>query len=227
MNRNIGRSVTRHAGAVLYAAVAVLALTGCEQMFTYTPVAFLQTPASAMTPAQQVAFGQDALASGDKTKMAEAYTALSANTGSADAQYTAAQLGVELSGVPELVLDIAGGSVTMPASGDSAALTDFITAHNLDPDILIAAAANLENAQTLGQTLAPIDYVMGGLGLALDAAQQPDGTFNFGALDAAKQTETIDFITQTAVTDLLSTLPPTDPTYQILQGFQDYINSIV
>jgi hypothetical protein len=43
-------------------------LGGCEQIFTYSPFAFLQRPPSALTPEQQIEYGKDALASGIRRK---------------------------------------------------------------------------------------------------------------------------------------------------------------
>ncbi len=117
------------------------------------------------------------------------------------AQYTAAQLGIEVSGVPQLLLDAVDGKVTINV-GDPSSITTFL-ADNPDaqPDLLIAAAARLDAAAPA--TLQPMDYVYGAIGLALNAAQQPDGSFNFSSLDPAKTT-----VAQTFIAEAVAALPP-------------------
>ncbi len=216
------RKFPRGAGLVVLAAfpLAGLLLAGCEQVFTFSPVSSLQRPVSSMTPGQQIAFGQDALASGDKAKMAEAYGVLSANTGSMDAQYTAARIGVELSGVPLLVVQVIAGHVAMPAAAED--LTGFISSNNLSPDFLIGAAANLFVAGSLGETLTPTDFLMGALGFALGAAHKPDGSFDFtpSGLDPG-----MSFLAQAFALAAVESLPPSDPIRPMMLQYQDYIDT--
>jgi hypothetical protein len=210
----------------LFCCQAFFLVSGCEQMFTYCPFTAFQTPASDLTPEQQIRYGEDALASGDEAAMKDAYAALTGDTTSADAQYTAAELGIELSGVPDLLMGIIDQTVTMPA--DAADLMSFIDDNNLSPDYLISAADNLLTAQDLGADLQPMDYVMGALGLALGAAEQTDGTFDFGSLTLS--TEAAAFI-QDGITEelaaLSATLPSTDPTLTMLIDFQGYVEGIL
>jgi hypothetical protein len=203
---------------------AFILLAGCEQIFTFSPIAFLATPVSQMNPEQQINYGKDALASGDDAKMAEAYTALSANTSSGEAQYTAALLGAELSGVPEFISKIILGdtSLSFPSSTDSADFMTFLAANGLQAEYLVQAAGNFQAAQALGETLEATDVILAAFGLVLDAATQTDGTIDFAAIDPGKITEAQDFIT-TASTAILAALPPTDPTSLILQGFMMYV----
>jgi hypothetical protein len=61
-----------------------------------------------------------------------------------------------------------------------------------------------------------MDYVMGTLGLVLDAAVQPSGTLDFAALDADKLDEAVAFITQPAMGELIAAMSPDDPMQPIL-----------
>jgi hypothetical protein len=205
------------------AVASIILLAGCEQIFTYSPIAFLQRPVSGMTTEQQIKFGQDALASGDDAKMAEAYAALAGNTASGDSQYTAAQLGIELSGIPDFLWDVVNGAIVdLPSSADSTDFAAFAAANNIQPAYLAQAAANLQNAAALGETLEPMDYIMGSFGLVIEAATQPDGSIDFTAMDAPTLAEAVAFIDNTTVDDLIASLPSTDPMGIILAGFQSY-----
>jgi hypothetical protein len=197
------------------AALLIWYLAGCQQVFTYSPLGFLQRPLSSLSTAQQISFGEDALASGDPEQMAAALAALQ-GTNTVGAQYLASQLGVTLSNVPNVVLGVVQGTITVPTTIDATSISTFISQNNIDPSALIQAAANLQNAQELGQTLSPLDYAMGALGIALQGAQQPDGTLNFDpASVAAAQT-----FAQQGLAALPPDLPVTDPTYQLLSGLQ-------
>jgi hypothetical protein len=166
---------------------AALLLGGCQAIFTYSPVQALQRSPSSLTPAERLAYAENALASGNKDTMKAAYNAIKDDPG-ATAQYTAAQLGIEASGVPSLILSavtdmLSGGSLPF-TSGSPTAVTDFLSAHpEVDPNYLIGAAGNLQNVPAANLTT--MDYVYGGIGLALVAAKQPDGTFNFASANWA------------------------------------------
>lgn len=209
--------------ALLSITLASFLLMGCEFLFTNSPVSFLQRPVSSLSEEQQIEYGKHALASGDTDKMEEAYEVLNENTDSKDAQYVAAQLGVELSGISEYLLDAVADSATLPA-GDTTELEAFVAEHGLSPAYLVSAAANMQNAETLGETLTPMDYVMGSLGLALGAAQATNGSyFDF-------DTSPVDTSLAVAMVDAgmvaVSDLDTSDPAWQLLDAFQTYIHNI-
>ncbi len=210
------------------AIAAVFLLLGCEQFFTYSPIAFLQRPVSSLPLEQQIQYGEDALASGDTEKMAAAYEELNAATDSRDAQYIAAQLAIQLSGIAEFLKEAIKpeSDLTMELTENPDGFLAFVEENDLDPDYLVQAAANLQNAQSLGIVLEPMDYVMGTLGLLIGAAVQEDGSLDFSNLDDDKVDETIDFITQDAVDALMVSLPETDPMKEILTSFTEYIEGL-
>ncbi len=211
----------------LTALAVLMVLSGCEQFFTTSPIAFLGRPATAMTEGQQIEFGQDALASGDEAKMKDAYTALATNTDSAEAQYVAAQLAIEISGVPEYLREvlITGGQLSI-ITDDPAAFDAYIEEQGLEPGYLAAAAENLLSAQALGVTLEPMDYMMGALGLVVEAATQSGGELDFNNLDADIMDKAEAFVAQQSLTDTINALPDTDPLKAILGTLGGYITGL-
>ena len=204
--------------AVLTLAVIVAALASCQQVFTYSPLSFLQTPMSSLTPDQQLSLGQSALSSTDPKVKQAAYNALK-NTQTQQAQYLAGQLGVQLSGVSvQLLAGVASGSITLPT--DPSSLATFIAQNNLNPSALESAAQNLQYAQTLGQTLNADDFLMGGVGLAMTAVTttQPDGTIVVNpSPDPAAVQQAVSFVTSPQAQAAIAALPSTDPMAGLLQ----------
>jgi len=149
------------------AAAALVLLAGCQAMFTYSPLSGLQRPPSSLTPAQRLTYAQDALASGNTSDMKAAYDAIKNDTSSA-AQYTTAQLGIQLSGVPQVLIQIATDPSTVTSQLNT--VDQFITDHNLQPSYIIAAAGQLSAAAAAGAALTTMDYAMGAMGLLLAAA---------------------------------------------------------
>ncbi|HEY9594238.1 MAG TPA: hypothetical protein VHE79_07165 [Spirochaetia bacterium] len=206
---------------VFAALFAVFALGGCQAIFTYSPVAGLQRSPSSLTPEQRVTYAENALASGDTDAMKAAYEAIKDDTGD-QAQYLAAQLGFEASGVPDLVLEAVTEFTTTGTSsllsGDATGITDFFSSHpDVDPQLFIDAAANLANVSS-STTVDSMSYVYAGLGMALEAAQQPDGSFDFSSATPADLTA--------AANEVLlgqAGLSPSDPVYQLLDQFSSYL----
>jgi hypothetical protein len=207
------RSLARVFGML---ALAALALAGCQDMFTWSPVSALARTPDSLSPEQQVSFGRDALASGDEADMQAAYDALKDRTDDPEAQYVAAQLGIELSGIPDLFMSIVEDPASMTTALDD--IDGFIAANGLSPELLIEAAAELQNAQALGTDLGPMDYVMGAMGLALEAAGPP-----YDLTGGADFTEALDFLAP-AVTEVGS-LPDGDPLKELIEGCSSYLES--
>jgi hypothetical protein len=158
----------------------LLALGGCEQIFTYTPFAALRRDPSTLSSAQQLTYAEQALASGDKTAMAAAYDAIKANP-SPDAQHTTAEIGIELSGVSELLSGMVDGTVAMQATS----IPDFLAQHSdLKPDYLIDAADRLKTLNTDGVAISTNDRVMGCIGLALQVTQSTTPPYDLTKITA-------------------------------------------
>jgi hypothetical protein len=207
---------------VLFAAV-LAALGGCQAMFTYSPLIGLQRPPSSMTPAQRITYAQDALASGDTAAMTAAYQAIM-NDPSADAQYTVAQLGIELSGVPDLLVKIAGDPSTVTTQLNS--INTFITDNHLDPNFMVAAAGQLIAAAAAGATLTTMDRAMGAMGLMLGGAKVLNGNWDFtglGTSGSPAQVAAVAFLAP-AVADVAS-LPSGDPMKDFITHLNTYISN--
>ena len=201
-------------------AAAVLVLAGCQAMFTYSPLSSFQRPPSSLTPAQRITYAQDALASGNTASMKAAYDAIKNDT-SADAQYLAAQLGIELSGVPDVLLKIASDPTTVTTELNG--ISSFIAANNLDPSYMVFAASQLAEAQAGGITLTETDMAMGAMGILLAGAQGAgwDITTLGGT---ASQTNAIAFLAP-AVAQVAS-LPSGDPMKDFITQLNTYITGI-
>jgi hypothetical protein len=206
------------AGFVLLASLIVLG--GCQAIFTYSPFSGLRRPPSSMTPAQRLTYAQDALASGDAAAMKSAYDAIKNDSGS-DAQYTAAQLGIELSGVPTVLREIASDPSTVTTQLNT--ISAFIAAHNLDPTYMVAAAAQLSAAQAAGATLTEMDMAMGAMGILLGGAQGAawDVTTLHGT---AAQASSLAFLAPAVMQ--VASLPAGDPLKDFITQLNSYIGSI-
>lgn len=210
--------------AASWIAAIVCVMSGCEAVFTFCPVSFLQRPASGLAPEQQLSYAQDALSSGDRTTMQSAYDALAAQiaAGSTDtaANYTAAALALELSGAPAVLTEAMTGllSGTMP----DITLADL---GEVNTDLLIAAGEFLQTAKAGDAELSAVDYVLGGVGIFLDEAGGDIAaieTMTTAQLETAV-TAASDFVTQ-GITDL--GLAADDPVAAILTQFSAMIGSL-
>jgi hypothetical protein len=222
MRQQAGSRRSRSILLVLLPA-AVLVFGGCQAIFTYSPVSGLQRLPSSMTPGQRLTYAQDALASGDTAAMKSAYDAIKNDT-SAAAEYTTAQLGIELSGVPALLVKVAGDPSTLTAQLDT--INAFITDNNLDPNYMVAAAAQLAAAQSSGVTLSDMDMAMGAMGIMLGGAQVLNGNWDFtglGTSGSPAQAAAIAFLAP-AVADVAS-LPSGDPMKDFINKLNTYISS--
>lgn len=204
--------------ALLAVAAAALLLGGCQAMFTFSPLSSLQRPPSSMTPEQRLTYARDALASGDAAAMRSAYEAI-VNDTSADAQYVAAQLGIELSGVPTVLRDCASDPSTITASLNT--IDAFIASHNLDPNLMVAAAGQLYNAALGGVTLTAMDRVMGSMGLMLGFAQSTSGTWDVTTVSTADAGIARAFLSP-AVTEVAS-LPSGDTLRTFIEDYDAYL----
>ena len=216
----------KNAGFLVLAVLALLG--GCQAIFTFSPLSGLQRDPADMSPEQRLTYAHDALASGDKDAMLAAYNAILGDT-SADAQYTAAQLGIELSGVPTILLEIANDPSTVTTQLN--AIDAFITAHNLDPAFMVAAAGQLANAAAAGMPLATMDYAMGAMGILLGGEQSLYGDWDVSNIVAggdpggpAVKAAAVAFLA-TAVANVAS-LPSGDSLKDFITQLDGYIGAL-
>ncbi len=217
----VRRSTRRAAPGLALAAVLAVAVTvlgACQAMFTYSPLSGLQRPPSSMTPAQRLTYAQDALASGNTGDMKAAYDAIRNDSG-AQAQYLTAQLGIELSGVPDLLLQVASDTSTLTTQLNDTA--GFISSHNLDPNYMVAAAGQFTAAAAAGASLTPVDYAMGSMGLLLGATS---GTWNITTVPAGTGAAAQAYLAP-ALADVAS-LAADDPLRTFIQDYNTYLGTL-
>jgi hypothetical protein len=207
--------------AVFLVPALVLLLAGCQAIFTFSPLSGLKRDPSTMSPEQRLTYAQDALASGDTAAMQKAYDAIKNDT-SGQAQYTAAQLGIEISGVPTILREIASDPSTVTTQLN--AIDSFITSHNLDPNFMVAAAGQLINAAAAGVPLTTMDYAMGAMGIMLGGAKSLNGNWNFSGLGGTgAQLVAVAFLAP-AVSNVVS-LPSGDPLKDFITQLNNYISN--
>ena len=206
--------------AVFLVPVLVTLLVGCQAIFTFSPLSGLQRDPSTLSPAQRLTYAQDALASGDPAAMQKAYDALKNDT-SGPAQYTTAQLGIELSGVPTVFRDLANNPGNV--SAQLGTLNAYIVAHNLDPALMVAASAQLVNAAAAGVTLTTMDYIMGSMGMMLGYAYASTTTWDVSPASVSHANAVI----AKTFLDLANTssLASNDPLLTLFQNYDTYLGT--
>jgi hypothetical protein len=165
--------------------LAGLILTGCEQVFTYSPLSGLQRDPSTLSDDQKRQYARDALDSGDDSAVQEAYELLKDSTDPED-QSLAVDLAIESSGVTDVILTLVSQSGTSEPEQIIETINESLDDLNLDiltesADILQNLGNNEEGEPTVEQ------YVLTGLGLALDAAQEAGGIENLDGTSEQEQ----------------------------------------
>lgn len=195
----------------------VLVLSGCEQIFTASLLSFLQRDPANLPPEQQVAWAEQALASGDPEAMAKAYELVKDDPANA---YLAASLAVELSGIPVVLTQAIADLETIQGFTTDAELEAYLDDFFSIIDAVYASAAGShyqtvmtdDPAQLSGQ-----DMILGSLCLAYSAVAS-DG--DFGSATPAEIAMVDGFIT-----DGLAALPADDLARDILTQIQSFVNS--
>lgn len=159
-------------------ALAIILLPGClascQAVFTFSPFSFLRRDPAALGQEQQLAWAEEALASGDPEALQDAYDALleTASTSADPAvQYTTAQLALELSGVGDVFTSLLGG-LTQEEESPFSSATEALAA--VDVELLTVAADFLDAAEAGGADLTATDYFVGGVGLIVAGAGGED-----------------------------------------------------
>ncbi len=137
------RPLTRNGRAAVIGALgfAALALVGCEAIFTFSPVSFLQTPLTNLSPDELGAFGDDALNAGDPAAMQAALDAVVDALAdpditpeeAAELSLVGGSLAIELSGVGDLLGEVLTGELGL---ADFADVEDAINSLDIDLDLL-------------------------------------------------------------------------------------------
>lgn len=172
----------------LLIVVSMLFLTmGCEALFTTSPVSFLRRNPDNYTSSQKLEYFTDLAAGGEVSE--DALTDLSefaaANADDPEINKLAGNAYIEASGIDtaleSMVQEItSGGSIEnasimtalIPAEGESLTQESIEAAFEgigVNVDTFTTGAEFLATAETNGADLSETDYMIGGIGLALDA----------------------------------------------------------
>jgi len=198
-------------------AALLAALLGCQAVFTFSPLSILQRDPSALTPAQQMKYAEDALASGDADAILSAYNALQADAaGSTDAglNLLAAHLAMELSGVPGLLNGVIAGDIDFSAP-DLGKFDDLL--EGLDTFYLVDASSFYQGANDNNGDLDSTDYL---LGAACILFAGTDGE-QVSTADLVAKGDARDFLQ-----DGIDALPDGDPAADLLSGFQSFVDGL-
>jgi len=215
MNRRIAATMAMCGALVLLGS---LLLAGCQAVFTTSLLSFLQRDPANLPADQQVAWAEQALASGDPQAMAQAYELVKNNP---DQAYLAASLAAELSGVPQALADaIADLDNILSAGFDDADMQAFLDDYfaSLDGPYAVEAGTHFQDVMASSPSeLTGQDIIIGALCLVFGAVYA-DGAF--GSADPAEVTAADDFISAG-----VTALEPDDPAIDILTEIQSFVNS--
>ncbi len=157
--------------------VILMVISSCEAVFTYSPVSFLQRDPANMPTAQKITYAEDALASGETAAMQKAFNnikELAKNSpDDPDINMLAAKLAVELSGVPDVVDQIVQGDIDLSSDNAEEEIAEFL--EKVNPELMVEAGQYYQNADSNGGDLSSTDYIMGAMGILLDAADDVSG----------------------------------------------------
>ena len=167
------RLLSRSGRVAALGALAALAFVGCEAIFTFSPVGFLQTPVGNMSPDQLSSFGDDALTSGDPVAMQEALDAIVVALADpnltpeqlAELSLAGGSLAIELSGVGDLLDLVLSGELGLGDFSDVEAAFDSL---EIDLDLLSDGADLLVAADGGGEELNSSQLALGAIGLIVN-----------------------------------------------------------
>lgn len=164
-HRRPGRAV----GMLALATALAVMLASCENVFTTSLFSSLQRDPSNLSPEQQVAYGEDALASGDPAAMAEAYEVLK-DSDDPETQLLAADLALGAVELEATLLEAA--SADDPVATIESALDGF---SDEDFTMMREAAALVDSADDSVEPTAE-QYLFAAAGLIAVAADENGGT---------------------------------------------------
>ena len=203
----------------------LLAISGCQALFTTSPFSFLQRDVDNLPLAQQVTYAEDALAGGDEAAMAASYAAIEeeALAPGADPEltYLAAQLAMELSGAPDLVYQVMDNQVDF---SDSTTLDTFMD--SVDGAYVSAAADLFVLMQDDDLEVLTVTDLLLGAGCLLFQAADAEGGGDVSALTTTDVEPALDFSNAGLAELTARGIAAGDPAYDLLQELADYLGGI-
>ena len=167
------RPLSRRCG-LLVVLILLLSLSGCELIFTTSPLSFLQRDPANLPPAQRIAWAEQALASGDPAAMAAAYAVIkdqAASSSDPELTYLAAMLALELSGAPAMLMAVLSGSAEFTSAADvEEVFASVDTAYLSEAGGFFQATHDND-----GSFLSGTDYILGCMCLLFEAVETNSG----------------------------------------------------
>ncbi len=160
--------------------VSLVFLSSCEAVFTFSPLKAFATDPSKMSPAQQVAYAEQALASGNVDAMTSAYNAIKDST-DPSTQLLAGELAFNISGATNVVTQALG----VVASGGSLSSVQS-ELQSINTSLVSAGAQDIVAADNAGVPVSDTQYAVAAASLAASAAAQAGGYSNLSSLTSGQ-----------------------------------------
>lgn len=150
---------------ILAVLPAMLMLSGCEQIFTYSPLTWAQRDPANLSTEGKIAYATGALSS-DTATMQSAFDAI-VDIDDPDVQYLASQLAVGASGINDAIDNMV---TALDAGVDPATIDAADILADLDQTYLQGAGSTLAAAEAGGVTVSDTDYILAAASLVLSSA---------------------------------------------------------
>ena len=146
-----------------------IAFSGCQAVFTYSPLAFLQPVPKELNADQLSDYSENALSGGDRKRMEIAYEALKLSLIDPDLTISqqsklnqvAGNIAVELSGGGEIISKVVNKKIQISTKSDvETAINDIY-----DISLLMEAGTLFLNAKNTGADLSTSEVLLGDLGI--------------------------------------------------------------
>ena len=161
---------------IVLVLTSIFIYTSCQQIFTYSALEWAQRDPSNLPPAQQIAYAESILSSGDTAAMADAYAVIddlvTADPGNVDLQLLAADLAIGGSGITDAIANL--DLENLDTSVETILASIDLTLVAASADHIVAAEAIDPSAISADQ------YLNTGLILLAKAADEAGGFSNLG-----------------------------------------------
>jgi hypothetical protein len=151
---------------ILIALPVFLSLTGCEQIFTYSPLTWAQRDPSNLSTSGKISYATSALSSGDAETLKDAYNAIK-DSDDPEVQYLASKVAVGASGINDAI-ETALSSLASGADPSAIVVDDLVA--DMDVAYLRNAGDRLAEAELGGAEISSEDYVTAAAALILSHA---------------------------------------------------------
>jgi hypothetical protein len=153
--------------------LVLISLSSCQDVFTYSPLQFLQRDPENLPDKQKVKYAEDMLANGSQKDMKDAYKLvedmLKDDPDNAELHLLAADLAIGASGINDAVSSID------PSSGGGS-YDDILK--DLDTDMLDEVGGHVEAAESSGADVSDSQYVNASMAIVASEAKEKGGFDN-------------------------------------------------